>query len=401
MTGNDLGTFYSDACTTVATSFQIPIGQSAFTFYYKNSYSENGLSFRAVDADKVLTSGTLGVTSSLAVPTQVFAGEYRTYILLNTGALWAFGNNYWLGLGSPYVQNYEIQPVPVPMVGINGSVSTVGMGANFGCVLLVNGTIQCWGDNGSGQFGNGTNISSATPVNGGSGITTATGIGSGYNHTCVLLLGGTVQCWGNSYSGQLGNGANGASNLPVQVSGITTATSLSVGSGHACTVLSGGTVKCWGYNYYGQLGNNTLVNSNIPVVVSGLSSAVAVAAGGRHSCAVLSGGSVQCWGANEVGQLGNGLLANSSVPVNVSGITNAVSIAVGGSHSCAILTGGTVKCWGANTNGQLGNNSLVNSSTPVTVLGGLIATSISAGAFHTCAMSLSGGACLLGQRREW
>ena len=70
----------------------------------------------------------------------------------------------------------------------------------------------------------------------------------------------------------------------------TKGTSIALGSSHSCALLTGGAIKCWGWNEYGQLGDGTTNNNAIPVDVSGISTATSVALGYMHSCALLTGG---------------------------------------------------------------------------------------------------------------
>ena len=79
-----------------------------------------------------------------------------------------------------------------------------------------------------------------------------------------------MKCWGANNKGQLGDGTITYRTAPVEVSGITTATSIALGADHSCALLMDGTVKCWGYNYYGQLGDLTTTDRTTPVEVSGL-----------------------------------------------------------------------------------------------------------------------------------
>jgi len=148
--------------------------------------------------------------------------------------------------------------------------------------------------------------------------------------------------------------------------------SVSAGGAHTCAVLSGGTVKCWGRGSYGRLGNGSTSNQTTPVSVSGISTATSVSAGSTHTCAVLSGGTVSCWGYGDSGQLGNGSSTSiiQSTPVSVSNISTATSVSAGTEHTCAVLSGDTVSCWGYGDSGQLGNGSSTSiQTTPVRVLG--------------------------------
>lgn len=293
-----------------------------------------------------------------------------------------------------------------PVTNAAGIVNAVKIaaGVNHVCALLSDGSAQCWGYNGDGQLGDGTNNNSMTPVavTGLSG-SVITDIVAGGSHTCALLQDQTVKCWGGNSYGQLGDGTILNSNIPVAVAGITTASAISTSLNHVCAIVSagptGGTAKCWGENSSGQLGAGAVGNQNAPVdpldaLNNSLSGVIAISAGWQHTCAVLYGGGVACWGSNLYGGLGDGTTNQTSVSTEVVGLSGAATdIVASNEYSCALISDGTVQCWGSNMEYTLGNNDLTGTSspTPVTVIGLTGATDIEGGSSRACANTSANG----------
>ncbi len=256
------------------------------------------------------------------------------------------------------------------------------------------------------------------------GSVAAGGLDTGENHTCALLAGGSVRCWGYGFEGELGYPATrtvGAIDAPssagpVDLGAGRTATAISAGRAHTCAILDDANLRCWGFAANGRLGYGTTDNIGDdeppgaagPVNLGGAGSAEAVSAGSFHTCAILKDGSVRCWGYGALGQLGYGNTRDAggtpdSTPdklgaVNLGG-QRATAVSAGDLHTCAILADGGVRCWGYGGLGQLGYGTTTNAgdtpaSTPEKLgavnLGGQRATAISAGDSHTCAILADG-----------
>jgi len=336
-----------------------------------------------------LPSATPGSPSTFTV---VSAGGYHTCGVTASDAGYCWGDNGSGDLGSGTTPDSAI-PVPVTAVG-GHTFATASTGNHFTCALTTNGAAYCWGDNSSGQLGNGTTTNSTTPVAAAPGITFAT-ISAGLSHTCGVTPRGTAYCWGLNDNGQLGNGTTTNSSAAVAVSGGITFATVSAGGRHTCGVDSSAKAFCWGFNGTGQLGDGSTANSSVPLAVSGVISFAAVSAGSSHTCGVDRGGTALCWGFNGNGELGDGSTSNRSTPVVVGGaLLHFANVSAGGSasHTCGVDTSGNALCWGFNGQGQLGNGTTTNSATPVPVSGGITFARVSGGASHTCGVTGRGAA---------
>lgn len=255
----------------------------------------------------------------------------------------------------------------VPTASAVGSAVDVQAGGGHACVRHTDGGLSCWGNDNYGQLGRTVPGSFDRAPGGVTLPAPAKQVTTGEAHTCARLADGTIDCWGLDNVGQLGRGGLISSvpdPIPAPVSGITGAIDVAAGYAHTCAVLSGGSVMCFGWDSNSQLGRGSPMGFSTtpaPVTLPPGASAVSVCTGYLHSCALLADGTVACWGWNDKGQLGSGVVSagsitpiQSSTPVAVTGLTGARAITCGGHHTCAIVENSQAVCWGANDFGQLG-----------------------------------------------
>jgi alpha-tubulin suppressor-like RCC1 family protein len=322
--------------------------------------------------------------------TAVATGYAHSCALTSNGGVRCWGLNDQGQLGDGTTAN---RSTPVDVSDLSSGVTAIAGGTFHTCALMRAGGVKCWGENRSGQLGDGTTTDRLTPVDVG-GLSGVTAIAAGF-HTCALLTTGGVKCWGENFGGQLGDGTTTDRSTPVDVVGLASGVAaIAIMDVHTCALTTGGGVKCWGTNGAGELGDGTTSGRSTPVDVVGLTSGVAgVGAGDFHSCALMRSRGVKCWGDNAFGELGDGTTTGRLTPVDVSGLRDGVkAIALGSGHTCALTTARGVKCWGYNLGGELGDGRTGNRSTPVDIPGltsGV--TAIAAGGEHGCGLTRTAG----------
>jgi len=202
---------------------------------------------------------------------------------------------------------------------------SVAPGINFGCGLLTDHSVYCWGDNGLGQLN--------AP-----GGTDFVQVSSGDNYSCALRANGEGLCWGAEIPAEAFAGPYGFGKV-------------AAGSGHTCDLAANGGLSCTGSNADGQASAPAGTFKD-------------VAAGERFSCAVAAeGGSAVCWGSDDD--------SRASPPVGAA----FAAVDLGAYNGCAWADYGVPNCWGLDNYDQ---------SSPPLPPAGRLYRQINPGPFHSC-----------------
>jgi len=155
-----------------------------------------------------------GLTSGMRA---IYAGIDHTCALTEGGVAKCWGSNRHGQLGDGGMGSARNTPVDV--VGLGSGVRAVGAGGGHTCALTEGGGAKCWGWNNYGQLGDATTTDRTAPVDVFALRSGMRAIAAGGSHTCGLTEGGGVKCWGQNESGQLGDGTRTNRTTPVDVLG--------------------------------------------------------------------------------------------------------------------------------------------------------------------------------------
>lgn len=311
-----------------------------------------------------------------------------------TGKVRCWGDNTFgqLGVGTAQAPGVIRAASALPLLDLESAAIAVSAGATHSCALLDTGRLQCWGDASDGKLGyaDSPDVGEARALPKGAVPIgdRATAVVAGGTHTCAILEGGAVRCWGNNDFGQLGYGVPGAigdDEAPSAVAPLQFAqpvAQLALGVDHSCALTSSGNVYCWGENFFGQLGRGSLEGGGPferadelePVELGG--PVRSIAAGFLTTCAIRVDGAAFCWGDNAFAQLGyphTNTVGDDERPVDAGPLPagpGLEQLALGQAQTCGRYTDGAVKCWGFNGSGQLGygnTDPLPPGATPATL----------------------------------
>ncbi len=320
--------------------------------------------------------------------------------------------------------------------GLPGNVAGLALGVEHSCALLKDGTVQCWGNNASGQLGRGAvGPATTTPA-------AVVGLGSireihGTNtyFTCALDALGKLVCWGKAGSGEIPNPAYQGNPVATPVPAtIPNVSKVVVGVDHGCALSGTATLSCW-CNYVkaaqatpttisltavgapidgfgaGQSFSVLRTSQNdlfafgtdvsgelpfdggtqaAPVAIFPGAKATSVACGARDTIVTLADGGHAGWGYSNVRQLTLDTFNPVRTLTPLPALDGFKEVCLGSVFGCGIDASDGVRCWGDDTNKQLGPNGTGGTATPTAV--GITAAKIACGDAHACAIRKPDGA---------
>jgi alpha-tubulin suppressor-like RCC1 family protein len=329
----------------------------------------------------VKTNGDIYAWTGTAAPVQVFAGTKVKDISAS-----AAGNACFVEQdGALACLAAGAGGVAPKAIGTDKDWMRVATAYTSTCALKTNGTLWCLGSNAFGELAQPPSFSKTLPVQVGTD-SDWTAVSVGYdNYACATKKDGSIRCWGSDGTGQLGRGTDHTK--PTKLTG--SYGNVSAGTDGACGATAAGAIACWGYrgDAFGAPALPTYVDT--PTTIASATTMARAYAGWsslhQDACAIATTtGTLYCWGLNEGGQAGTGAGSSVASPTSV-GIT-VKSVALGFDHTCAVHADGSLYCWGSQSNG----GPPAGSSTTPTKIGTDTWTTVSAGLQSTCGIKTDG-----------
>jgi serine/threonine-protein kinase len=296
--------------TAVSTSTTVSCGIKgrALLCWGDNDYGAVG---DGTTTDRTVPTAVTGISDVSSV--SVAFGQARV-CAVSKGDLYCWGQDLAGG---------DMQRIPTRVDGIS---DVSGVSSGIATCVVRRGEVYCWGNNVYGSAGVGTTSTSVADPTKVAGLENVASITSGVATTCAITRGAELYCWGQNNTGQVGDGTRENRATPVKIPGLRSVTSVSPGTSNTCAVAEG-QVYCWGYGP-GQYPSGT-ENEHLRPEPIGLDGARYVANTGTGGCAAVVSGHVSCWRSG--GDV-------APTPADVAGIDQVTALD-GNINVCAISAG--------------------------------------------------------------
>ncbi|MDC3960277.1 RCC1 domain-containing protein [Polyangium jinanense] len=280
------------------------------------------------------------------------------------GRVRCWGLNYCNQLGQPsstkQTERASDQPIEVP--GLRDVVS-LSVELDRACAVTRDGKLVCWGGQPERRTYDLTSAyspwrgKSAQPVK---GLTNVRQLTADNHSLCALRDDGAVLCWGDNASGQLGDGTQADRALPVPVRGLSNAQDVACAGRRCCALLPDKTVSCWGL----LDGTSNLNAVREPRPIPSLTNVVDIVGGSISYCFQHEDGAISCWRSSHLYPIS----PEYGGEPRRTAARDATQLVVGGNHACMRDRAGRVRCWGWNYGGVISSPAMGTVSyTPLTV----------------------------------
>lgn len=304
---------------------------------------------------------------------------------------------------APQLFVYADRPVVVPTSSLGWR--SVSVGGSHTCAIRLDGTLYCWGGNGSGQLGvgvaRGTCGRPATACEGGPRAVAPNlrflSVSAGQRHTCAVTVDRALYCWGENLQFETATQGEPIVTTPAPVMPGLQFLDVGAGTTQTCAARTNGVVYCWGEGTLGALGRGDTLTSVIPAPIVSTERFVRVRSGRLRSCAIALDGGLWCWGIEWESTQGNvDFFHQRLLPHRIEGLPPLRDLSVTTLSICALSVDGVSYCWESNGFAQLGIGTTTSTPTPTAVATEERFTSVSSGIIQTCGTAVDGRALCWG-----
>ncbi|WP_052548755.1 DUF4215 domain-containing protein [Enhygromyxa salina] len=264
---------FGDEIEAVAAGFTFTCALSFTGAVYcwgTNTHGELGHGDTIPIGDNEIASSFNSFVQVGGAASNIRAGRYHACVSMSAMGVrcWGLGSQGRLGYGNTNNIGDDEPPSVVSTKYGDETITALAVGYDHTVIVDPNSgsaRVRGWGYNYYGQLGVGSTVSHGDgvgPLEATASISgTVVSVAASASQTCALFDDGTLGCWGGNGSGQLGLGSTqhlGDDELPssaAKLSFTAPVVQVTMGSSHACVLLDNQDVHCWGSNTSGQLGH--------------------------------------------------------------------------------------------------------------------------------------------------